>query len=607
MITDPPVIAPRSEHPRPNRFRPTWQTLNGTWRFATDHERRGIDQRWFAEGRLHRDIVVPFAYQHELSGINHKGVEEIVWYARDFDVPAEWLGDDRSLLLHFGAVDYRCTVWINGAQIGMNEGGHVPFEFDIATACVPGQNHVVLRVEDPQDPTIPRGKQAISGVPGSIFYFCTTGIWQSVWLEPVSKVRIEDLVLTTRLGGESGPDTLFTRAYIQTAAPGAQVRVELSENGARIASVETPVRNGIAESEITVASAKRWSPESPALYDVKATVLVEDTELDSLQSYVGFRSAEVVGGQFLLNGEPYYLRMVLDQGYWPSSGITAPTDDALREDVEWCKKLGFNGARKHQKVEDPRWLYWCDRLGLLVWGEMANAFAWSHEAADRLTREWERAVRRDRNHPCVVTWVPVNESWGVPYLRQGHPEQIALLERLVALTRSLDGTRPVVDNDGWEHTDSAEMYTLHDYSKTGKEIFARFEPAMKGGPMQIYTQGNDPMWYLAKGARYRGQPVLLTEVGGFLSIPPGVPKENWDSLYGSYAVLESDEALIEKYSELMDGIASVPFIVGFCYTQLADVEQEANGLLTYDRRPKVSPDAIRSIHERMTSSRKGLL
>jgi len=599
MIEEKHPISARSEHPRPDRMRANWISLNGEWEFATDHERRGLDQSWYEGRRFSTAITVPFTYQHQLSGIGNKGVEEIVWYAREFSVPESWLGHDRSILLHFGAVDYRCIVWLNGKEIGRNEGGHVPFVFDIAPYVRAGENRVVLRVEDPQDPTIPRGKQAISGVPSSIFYYCTTGIWQSVWVESASKSRIDDLFVTSRLGQDSSPDQICVRSYIRCAPSGCAVQVEVLDGLQTVATGIAKVCNGVAELEIALADAKRWSPETPHLYGLRIRLSLENLELDCLDSYTGIRSVEAIDGKFLLNGEPYYLKMVLDQGYWPTSGLTAPTDDALRSDVEWCKKLGFNGARKHQKVEDPRWHYWCDRLGLLVWGEMANAFAWSTEGAARLTREWERAVIRDRNHPCVVTWVPVNESWGTPYLREGNPEQIALLESLVERTRILDGTRPVVDNDGWEHTECGDLYTLHDYSKTGKELYARYDATIQGGPMQIYTQGNDPMCYLAKGAEYRGQPVLLTEVGGFLSIPPGVDKEDWDSLYSSYAVLESDSALVEKYAELMRGIAAVPFVVGFCYTQLTDVEQEANGLLTYDRVPKVSADLIRSIHEQM--------
>lgn len=541
---------------------------------------------------------MPFTYQHELSGIGRKGVEEVVWYAKRFEVPADWIDLHRSVLLHFGAVDYRCVVWVNGVEIGRNEGGHVPFHFDIAPFAKPGENLVVLRVEDPQDPGIPRGKQSISGTSHSIFYTCTTGIWQSVWLESVPKARIEDLFLSTEHGEPIEPAIMNVRAVVR--APDALLRVRISLDGVEAAeSTEVLVRNGVADTYVPIWNPRMWSPESPTLYTVTATLVIGGKDIDTIETYAGLRSVEAKDGKFYLNGEPYYLKMVLDQGYWPKSGLTAPSDDALREDVEWCKKLGFNGARKHQKVEDPRWLYWCDKLGLIVWGEMANAFAWSPEAADRLTREWQRAVLRDRSHPCIVTWVPVNESWGVPYLAEGHPEQIALLENLVALTRELDGTRPVVDNDGWEHTECTDLYTLHDYTKTGKDLLARYEPTMQRGPMISTTWGSHPICYLAKGSKYHDQPVMLTEVGGFLSIPADIPKEKWDSLYSSYDVLESDEALVAKYSELMEGIQAVRFVCGFCYTQLTDVEQEANGLLTYDRKPKVSPDAIKAIHERM--------
>jgi len=290
--------------------------------------------------------------------------------------------------------------------------------------------------------------------------------------------------------------------------------------------------------------------------------------------------------------------MVLDQGYWPESYLAAPSDEALRRDVEAVKSMGFNGARKHQKVEDPRWLYWCDRLGLMVWGEMANSRAWSLEAEERLVAEWERAVRRDYNHPCVITWVPVNESMGFPGLEESHPGQYAFVERLVELTRRLDPTRPVIDNDGWEHTDVTDICAIHDYTPSSQGLRLRYREAIGGGELPPTVWYKDkPLFVL--GSRLRGQPVMLTEVGGFLMEPPGIPEEKRDRLYEFYDSVNSAEALLEKYRDLMDGIASMKFLAGFCYTQLTDIEQEINGLLSYDRRPKLLPEQIAKIHDEL--------
>jgi beta-galactosidase/beta-glucuronidase len=487
-------------------------------------------------------------------------------------------------------------VWLNGVEVGGNEGGHVPFSFDIGPAAKAGENRLVVRVEDTQDPLIPRGKQSINGVSRSIFYYCTTGIWQTVWLEPVSRVRIEDVVASAELN----PDTLKLAVRLHGAAHGKTVSVAVSDADATVATASKTVSGGVVEFSIPIAGAKRWSPDAPNLYNLRIGLADGPTEIDVVESYAGIRTVSIEDGYVLLNDEPIYLQMVLDQGYWRTSGLTAPTDEALKADVEWCKKYGYNGARKHQKVEDPRWLYWCDKLGLMVWGEMANAFGWSREAGERMMREWERAVRRDLSHPCVIAWTPVNESWGVPDLRKSL-EQVRYLERITMRTRELDPTRPVVDNDGWQHSEASDLHTLHDYSKTGKELIERFPTTEEARPGAPETHWGLP--YLAMGARYLGQPVLITECGGFLSLPPDVPKEKLDSLYSSYGVLQTDEALVESYRDIMEAIASIPYVVGFCYTQLTDVEQEQNGLLTYDRATKIDPDRIKEIHQNMVAKR----
>jgi beta-galactosidase/beta-glucuronidase len=292
------------------------------------------------------------------------------------------------------------------------------------------------------------------------------------------------------------------------------------------------------------------------------------------------RSVRLRDKHFLLNGEPTYLAMVLDQGYWPDGGMTPPSDEALRADVEWTKQFGFNAARKHQKLEDPRYLYWCDKLGVLVWGEMANARKWSPQAEEWLLGEWERAVRRDYNHPCIVTWVPVNESMGVPQLKQGHPGQYSFIERVVALTRRLDTERPVIDNDGWEHTDVTDIFAVHDYTPTAEKLRVRY----------------------AEASQYHGQPVVLSEVGGFLMLPENASGQELDRLYGDYATTANSEELLERYRDLMQGLSELHFICGFCYTQLTDIEHEANGLLSYDRRPKIEPELIAQIHRELFST-----
>jgi beta-galactosidase/beta-glucuronidase len=355
----------------------------------------------------------------------------------------------------------------------------------------------------------------------------------------------------------------------------------------------------VARLGLSIPNAKRWSPDAPHLYDLRVRLIQDDKTFDEVESYFGLREIELREGKMWLNGEPIYLKMVLDQGYWPESGMTAPTDEALRADVEWCKKFGFNGARKHQKVEDPRYLYWCDKLGLLVWGEMANARAWNPQAEEWFVAEWERVVRRDVNHPCIITWVPLNETWGLPGLRDAeHPAQYAFAERLVALTRRLDPERPVVDNDGWQHTDVTDILAIHDYAKSGKALRKRYAKKLAGGALPK-NAGDSGYPIFVRGSQYHGQPIMLTEVGGFLMHPPGLPKEKWDELYSAYGTHATAEELWAKYEDLMHGLADLHFVSGWCYTQLTDIEQEMNGLLTPDRQPKIEPEKFAALHREL--------
>jgi beta-galactosidase/beta-glucuronidase len=583
---------PRPEYPRPQFVRPEWENLNGEWEFAFDDQERGLEEGWHDGRSLPGRIVVPFPYQSELSGVGDKSVHECVWYARSFDVPESWKGLD--LLLNFGAVDYRTTVWVNGHEIGHNQGGHVPFTFDIAPYVRTGRNRLTLRVVDRQDPHQPRGKQSSTGLPHDIDYYCTTGVWQTVWMEPVPPIRIEDL----RINSLAQKNLLFISVYLHAPSSDWRLVAEAMDGGRVVARAEERTAVATGWLTLSIPFAKLWSPESPYLYDLRVQLYEDEKLLDEVRSYAGLRSIEVRDGRVLLNGEPVYLKMVLDQGYWPGGLLAAPSDEALQSDVGWAKNFGFNGARKHQKIEDPRWLYWCDRLGLMVWGEMPNAREWSPVSEEHLAAEWKRAVRRDYNHPCIVAWVPVNESMGFPGLGSHHPGQYAFIERMVSGTRRIDPTRPVIDNDGWEHTDITDICAIHDYTPTAAGLRERYKVTLedKGLPPTVWI--NDKPLF-SRGSRYRGQPVVLSEVGGFLMTPRELPPEERDMLYKFYGSVDTNEELVAKYRDLMEGIASLGFLAGFCYTQLTDIEQESNGLLTYDRRAKVAPERIAEIHREL--------
>jgi beta-galactosidase/beta-glucuronidase len=575
--------------------RPQWLNLNGEWEFAFDDANEGGVKGWALGLPLDKRIIVPFPYQSELSGINDKSIHEIIWYSRNFEVPHDWMA--MNILLHFGAVDYESTIWINGREVGHNRGGHTPFQFNIAPYLNFGPNRLTVRVVDSQNAAQPRGKQSVSGLPHDIDYYCTSGIWQTVWIEPVPPIRIQEV----KICSSAKQETVNLTVFLHAPSSAWQVEVEILDQGQIVVQSREETSTATIEHRLKISNAKEWSHESPHLYDVNIRLYYGDELLDEVSTYTGLRDVDLRSGSCLINGKPVFLRMVLDQGYWQEGLLAAPSDEAIRQDVEWVKKFGFNGVRKHQKIEDPRWLYWCDRLGLMVWEEMPNARAWSSEAEEMLAGEWRRAVQRDFNHPSIIAWVPVNESMGFPGLRESHPGQYAFIERMVAITREVDPHRPVIDNDGWEHSDITDICAIHDYTPTAHLLRERYQQTALGGALPNHMWlDSKPLFVL--GARYRGQPVILSEVGGFLQVPENVLPTERDMLFKFYASWHNEHEFLEKYRDLIHGIASLKFVSGFCYTQLADIEQETNGLLTYDRRPKLDPGAIDAIHKELSDT-----
>jgi hypothetical protein len=339
-----------------------------------------------------------------------------------------------------------------------------------------------------------------------------------------------------------------------------------------------------------------WSPESPNLIEATLTLLTGNEIVDEVQSYAGLRSVGVAHGRFLLNGRPYYLRLALEQGYWPESHLAAPTQEALRREVEVAKELGFNGIRIHQKVEDPRFLYWCDRLGLLVWGEMANAYVFSPNAVERLTREWQEVLARDYSHPCIAVWVPLNESWGIPNVASNSAQR-HYVQTLYHLTKSLDPTRPVIGNDGWEHVIS-DIYSIHDYAFEGATLRERYG---KTEAIERTLHEVQPYYRMLAlpDSRRTHEPIMLTEFGGISYSPQS--GEPWHG----YGTVTSNDAFLAKYRELVDAILDSPVIAGFCYTQLTDTGQETNGLLTAERKLKLDAAALRQITSRSSAAVPG--
>ncbi len=585
-------------HPSPQRRRAGWLDLTGPWGFAHDDADIGLRDGWQDDSEpFARVIQVPYPPESKLSGVHETAHHPVVWYRRTFrlrDVGGYESG--RRLLLQFGAVDYAARVWLNGKLVEHHDGGHSSFTTDLTDTLGDSDEQVlVVRAEDqPLDLTQPRGKQYWETDPARIWYHRTTGIWQPVWLESVGRTYIETLAWT--------PDTRRGRlgmAVRLNADPddGVNLRVRLSFKGDLLADDAYHVRQRDIGREIVleadsggvVGHGLLWSPSNPNL--IGAEVVLEDRDgriLDAIASYVGLRSVEAADGLYLINGRPQYLRLVLAQNYWPESHLAAPNDDALRREVELVKSLGFNGVRIHQKVEDERFLYWCDRLGLLVWAEMANAYEFSETAVTRFTSEWMEVVRRQYSHPSIITWVPFNESWGVPDLPTD-PAQRDFVRGIYHLTKAIDPSRPVIGNDGWEHV-AGDILGIHDYALDGHDLRERYgtveavEAALRGRPQHQRAMLED----VPAG----GRPIILSEFGGVTYEPEaGKP-------WFGYGSVRSEEELLKKYEDLVSAVLDSPALAGFCYTQLTDTEQETNGLLRADRTPKLDPGLVRAITSR---------
>src|SRR5690625_2958454 len=579
-------------HPRPTLMREDWASLDGPWGFAHDDANQGRAQRWYApdhEGPFERTITVPFVPESEASGIHDTGFHPVVWYRRTLTATAQ---PGRRTLLHLGAVDHEARVWVNGHLAGHHVGGQAAFTCDITDLLGERSEHVVVvrAFDDPQDIELPRGKQDWREQPHGIWYHRSTGIWRSVWLETVPEQHVTGFHW----------DVDMPRARVEVSlrlahrpAPGTTVRVGLMAGEEALGSVDIAAHDTRVEGIIDVPAVRNtqdrgrllWRPEHPTLIDVTLQVLEGGEVADEAASYLGLRTTGIDRGNFLLSGEPYFVRSVLEQGYWPTSQLTAPTLEAYREEVELIKELGFTAARIHQKVEDPRFLFWADKLGLLIWAETANAYAYSPRAAAALTAEWTEIVEQCRPHPSVVTWVPMNESWGVRDLADSAPQR-NLTIALTALTRALDPSRPVVSNDGYERT-GGDIIALHDYPTDASVLQRRY--AHQDAVADVIA-GRGPGGRRPHGAAaehiHEGAPVMVTEFGGIAD----AAEDTW-----GYATVSSPEEYQDKVGGLFAALNSSAVLTGHCYTQLTDTLQEANGLAIADRKPKLDPEVIRAL------------
>ena len=561
---------PRNDYPKPQMMREEWLNLNGSWEFVIDSYEHGISEGYPDEKPLGGRINVPFCPESRLSGVENTDFMDCVWYKREVELPESWLKTGRCTHINFGACDYTAHIFVNGKKAGIHKGGYSSFSLDITSLLKKSGNIIAVCAEDDlRSGTQPSGKQSMQKESFGCFYTRTTGIWQTVWLENTPDSYIASLKMT--------PDIHSNRLTVEAECANASGRVLVAAayyRGVEVGRESCIIYGENAVMCITLSELHLWSPDSPLLYDIVFTL-----EEDTLQSYFGMRSVYYSDHRFYLNDRPLFLRLVLDQGFYPDGIYTAPTDEDLKRDILLSKAAGFNGARLHQKIFEERFLYHCDVLGYLVWEEHAN---WglniqNGEAHKAFLPEWLEILKRDYNHPSIIGWCPFNETSDAQNITD-------LVIDAYKLTKEFDRTRPVIDTSGWYRTDKTDMEDTHDYDQNPFTFKSRYEPLRKGKQVDS--------GFIPSIKTLPPTLCFISEYGGIWWNPDD------DKGWGYGERVKSVEELTERYRGLTTAILDNPKLCAFCYTQLTDVEQEQNGIYTYDRKPKFDIETIREINSR---------
>lgn len=590
---------PRAEYPRPQFERGDWQNLNGEWTYELDLVQTGHERGLMNTDGFDGKIIVPFAPESELSGVGHKDFIPSIWYQREITVPQSWEGKD--ILLNFGAVYYVSEIYVDGKFVDRHHGGSDSFTVDITRFVKPGGTHslVVCASSDLRARMQSAGKQSLRHGPFECMYTRTTGIWQTVWMEAVAPTGIQRVKYVTDIDRS----TVSMEFTMRRNATGNMLTVNVLDGKKVVATDTAPVASGSIVS-LPIKKAKLWSPENPFLYDVQ--LILKDASgnvIDEVASYFGMRKIHTDGNKIYLNNKPYYQRLVLDQGFYPDGIWTAPSDEALKRDIELSMAAGFNGARLHQKVFEERFYYWADKLGYLTWGEAPSwgLDANDVEAARNFLMEWRNLVVRDINHPSLVTWTPFNEEFW--------PDQTQyprFVKDIYTLTKQLDPSRPINCVSGGIHI-LTDIWTEHHYEQDPERlrdiVYNDGKMFVRKPDIQERLRGNvgfnrpvlsDPYTF----PTYEGDiPYILDEFGGIKCIEANPAKDGSDSWgYGNSARTKEDfykrlEAQVRVLIEMSDKMW------GFCYTQLTDVEQEQNGIYYYDRGTKYDMERVKAIFQ----------
>ena len=566
---------PRPEYPKMQFKRENWRNLNGEWNYELDDSCSGIERKLFEErDAFPKKIIVPFAPQSALSGVECKDFIRGIWYQKKVDITAKEL--EGVIRLHFGAVDYEAMLYVNGSLVGSHRGGYSSFSFDIEKFVNVGENTITLFVmDDERNPLIPRGKQSELYYSHKCDYTRTTGIWQTVWLEFFPKVHISSV--------KYYPDYKNATVTMKVVLKGSEnLDINVSFNGAQMADYHECDCTGVKRVTLHLAEKHLWEIGNGRLYDVTLKF-----GKDTVQSYFGLRNVELKGDMFLLNGKSVFQRLVLDQGYYPDGIYTAPTDEALKKDIELSLSCGFNGARPHQKIFEERYFYHCDKLGYIVWGEYPD---WGLDASNpeniySIMPEWLEEMERDFNHPAIIGWCPRNEVWG----QNGRAPHKPSIKLLYDVTKCMDNTRPCIDTSGGFHVET-DIYDLHDYNQNPQKFKENYDRIMTENVLHDY---------FATKQHYSGQPLFMSEYGGF----------KWSSdtngAWGYGDAPKTAEEFIERFKNLSFAIMQNNRFMGFCYTQLTDVEQETNGLFYYDRTPKFDCNKLKEIISKPAAIERG--
>lgn len=568
----------KPEYPRPQLVRQSYINLNGEWEFEIDNSLSAKEKEIYKR-HLTGKITVPFCPESKLSGVENKDYINKVWYRKDFDAKC----DGKRLIVHFGAVDHEAELFVNGEFAASHKGGYTPFDCDITDYVKDGKNYLVLSAYDnAKDRTYGSGKQCPLLRSASCFYTRTTGIWQTVWLEYVDNTHIEKMNIYPNIS-----DTSVTLEVFVSDPKAACIDAGIFFDGRLCGKKKVSVTSKRVSVNIPLSERHLWELGKGALYDIKLTLSKSNRTTDEVTSYFGLREVGLDKNKFLLNGKPVFMRLVLDQGYYPDGIYTSPDDNALKEDISNAMKLGFNGARLHEKIFEPRYLYWADKLGYMVWGEYPD---WGIEKHDyknihSFINEWLEAIARDFNHPSVIGWCPFNET-----VRERDPDMI---RDVYKITKEIDATRPVIDVSGFFHTETTDIVDVHTYEQD-PEVFGNMfvEPNISSKP----DDPNDGTqnW---RAVYSKDKPLFISEYGG---IGFANKEDSWG--YGKYPKTEKE--FVDRYRGLTEALLDNVNIMGFCYTQLYDVEQETNGLMTYERKFKFSPEIFYEINTKTAEIEK---